>query len=245
VNLIQAGARVVLLDVNQQALESSVKRLNANGKISCVSITGDVRQPSDFQAAIRLAKKQFGRFDILINNAGVLEPLGFPNYSLEITKRAVDINLLSVIIGTQLAVQQFQADKKKGIILNVSSAAGTIPVAMSPVYAATKAGVVNFTRSLAELAKEGIKVIAVAPTYVKTPMTLAMGEEMIKRQWTTAATPEAAADQIAATVGGWVQLSDISKTVLQLLMDESVAGGTVIKITTKGAYPWPRAASKL
>ena len=90
------------------------------------------------------------------------------------------INLEAVVIGTQLAIKEMRASGRGGVIINTASMGGIFPMPYNPVYAATKSGVVQFTRSLEYLKSENIAVSAICPTYTVTPLT-AIGNEQQKR----------------------------------------------------------------
>jgi len=204
---------------------------------------GDVRRAEDIEAAIMLAKRELGGFDIYVNAAGITDGVkAYPfNMRRDLLHRVIDINLTSVIIGTQLACKHFRIDGKPGVIINVASAAGTVPVFDSPIYACTKAGVCHFTRSMAGFAtQEHIRVCALAPTYVRTAMTTQLGEELVKAgMFPTGTTPEQAADLMVESVGGWLPIAAVTKAFMSLVLDNS-KDGVVLKITPKGTFEWPR-----
>ena len=105
-----------------------------------------------------------GALDICFNNAGVEERPDIP------WRKVVAINTDAVIHGTMLAIDAMQRRGGAGVIVNVASAGGIFPMPRAPVYAATKAAVVNYTRSLAHLGRKNIRVCALCPQYTATPL---------------------------------------------------------------------------
>jgi NAD(P)-dependent dehydrogenase (short-subunit alcohol dehydrogenase family) len=133
--------------------------------------------------------------------------------------RIIDIDLTAVIDATRIAVKELKRGEHGGVIVNTASLIGLGPFSMAPVYAAAKAGVVNFSRSLAYLAKEAnIRVNTICPELVDTQMARGFGEARLADLRRT---------------GGILRPEDIAAGVLELIEDDSRAGA-VMKITIKG-----------
>jgi len=114
--------------------------------------------------------EEFGRIDVLHNNAGVLGGPRFPGARSDYWNRAIDVNLRGVLHGVQHSLELFGSDG--GCIVNTGSTAGLEPGPVDPVYAATKSAVVNLTRSLAFLESErGIRINCVCPGLVTTHLS--------------------------------------------------------------------------
>lgn len=127
------------------------------------------------------AVQRFSRVDIVDNNAGISEiGRGFLAPGSRLWEKTLVIDLEAVIRGTQLAVQQLRK-QGGGMIINTASMGGLMPMAMSPVYAASKASVIHFTRSLAYLADEGIRVNVICPTFTDTALARAHGDEIVEQ----------------------------------------------------------------
>ncbi len=135
-----------------------------------LGIPFDVRDPDAFAAFLDRAEDQLGRLDVLINNAGVA-PIGlFVDEDPADTQRLLDINLGAVLTGTRLALQRF-LPRGNGHIVNVASSAGQIATAGGATYAATKHGVVGFTRAIrAETRGTGVRTTIVMPGLIRTDM---------------------------------------------------------------------------
>src|SRR3990172_4030505 len=136
------GAGVVLADIDAQAVEAAAETIAARGA-ETRSLAIDVTKREDVQRALEFAAAEFGRIDIVHNNAGITErgeDLFAPD--AQRWESVLDIDLRAVILGTQLAVQQLRRQGGGGVIVNTASMAGLDPIGAAPVYSAAKAGVV-------------------------------------------------------------------------------------------------------
>jgi 15-hydroxyprostaglandin dehydrogenase (NAD) len=178
----------------------------------------DVTKTEDLGSAFDWAVEHFGQFDIAFNNAGISGEDLFAEEPGH-WARIIDIDLTAVIDATRLAVRKMRSAGNAGVIINTASLIGLWPMASAPVYAAAKAGVVNFSRSLAYLEEESnIRVNAICPEIVDTPMALGLGEESLKE---------------LRTAGGILRPEDIAAGVVELIEDDS-RFGTVMKVTILG-----------
>ncbi len=216
--LASNGVRVVLADLDGAAIQDAVRKLAA-GSANVRPLQIDVTKRSDVQHALTYAAAEFGRVDIVHNNAGITER-GEDLFArgAQRWEQVLDVDLRAVILGTQLAVQQMRSQGGGGVIVNTASMAGLDPVGASPVYSAAKAGVVQFTRTLAHLASEGIRVNAICPSFTDTPMVRAGGPQAI--------------EAVKQLVGGILQPEQIAEGVLQLVRDDSRAGA-VMRVTVR------------
>ena len=141
---------------------------------------------SNFDNAQNLAAavhKEFGSIDILINNAGITKDNLLMRMSEEDFDRVIEVNLKSVFNMTK-AVQRVMLKQRKGSIINMSSVIGLKGNAGQSNYAASKAGVIGFTKSMAiELGSRNIRSNAIAPGFIVTEMTEKLGEETIKKYY--------------------------------------------------------------
>lgn len=164
----QAGARLVLADVNAVGVAERAREFESQG-VSARAAAGDLTDPDVAGFAVALAVKEFGRLDAVINVAGGLTTYG-PIASL--TPKDVDREL-AINLKTTFAVSQAAIDAlatSRGCIVNISSVAYFQPSGQMTVYSAAKAAVAGFTRALAaELKERGVRVNAVAPAMVRTP----------------------------------------------------------------------------
>jgi 3-oxoacyl-[acyl-carrier protein] reductase len=162
---------------NRQAAESLVEEINHLGR-RALPFQLDAR---DFDGAIKLidtVKKEFGRLDLLINNAGITRDKSLMMMSQDDWSAVIDTNLTGVFNTTRACIITF-LKQKSGNIVNISSVSGIHPLPGQTNYAAAKAGVIGFTKSLAkEIAPYGIRVNAVAPGFIDTEMTAELSQQL-------------------------------------------------------------------
>lgn len=180
-NLAESGVSLVLnYYQNEKAALGLVKEIDALGG-RCVLVQGDVSNPGDAQKLIDSALENFNELDILINNAGINKDNLLIRMKEEEFQRVVDVNLLGTFYCTKYA-SKIMMKKRFGRIVNVSSVVGIAGNAGQSNYAASKAGIIGFTKSVAkELATRNITVNAIAPGYIKTDMTDQLSEEQKDR----------------------------------------------------------------
>lgn len=166
--LAKDGCNIVVADIDLNSAKQTASEIESLGS-KAIAVRADVSNTAEVKAMARAALEQFGRIDILINNAGACTP---PKQFLEMTEAECDsdinINLKGVMNCTR-AVLPHMLDRKYGKIVNISSGAGIEGGAITPVYAAAKAGVMAFTKSIAKaVASSGINVNSVAPGLANT-----------------------------------------------------------------------------
>ena len=164
------GARVVVSDMNRAGGEETVAMVQAQGG-EALYLTADVGQPQDAHALVEQAVARFGRLDVACNNAGIGGPTApLAEYPLEGWAQVININLSGVFYGMQ---QQIAAMLKTGggTIVNMASVLGSVGLASSSAYTAAKHGVVGLTQAAAlEYSNRGIRINAVGPGFIHTPM---------------------------------------------------------------------------
>lgn len=176
--LAVAGAKVVVNYAGRvDKAEETVELIREAGG-ECLAVQADVSQTADVDRLIKTTLDHFGKIDILINNAGITRD------SLLLRMKEADwdavlaTNLKGVFLCTK-AVSKGMLKQRSGVIVNISSVVGLSGNAGQANYAAAKAGIIGFSKSIAkEFAARGIRVNAVAPGYISTDMTETLAEGM-------------------------------------------------------------------
>ena len=181
VRLAEEGASVAIsYRKDAAAAEEAAAAVQAAG-VECEIFKGDVASPEDVQALFKGVGDAFGRVDILINNAGITRD----NIMLRMKEKEFDDVLRTNLGGTYLctrAALRPMVRARWGRIVNVSSVVGIVGNAGQANYAASKAGIIGFTKSVArEVARRGITANAIAPGYVETELTGSLPEDVKDR----------------------------------------------------------------
>ena len=177
---LENGANVVLTGSRKESVDKALSQLTEyNGKV--IGIYPDLCNPDEIQKAFSDINERFGSIDILVNNAGISSRTSIYDYTIEEFSKILDINIKAVFVCTQAAAK-IMKEQKHGVIINISSMVSKYGQPAGCGYPATKFAVNGLTVSLArELAKDNIRVNAVAPGVTKTDMVSALPKEMVDR----------------------------------------------------------------
>ncbi|MEH7098315.1 acetoacetyl-CoA reductase [Neobacillus vireti] len=177
--LARQGAKVVLNFVTRAELaEKMVADINEIGG-EAYAIRADVSNSEDAAHLVQETIDHFGRIDILVNNAGITRDSTFKKLSSEDWRRVIDVNLNSVYNTTSAALP-YLLESDAGRIINISSIIGQAGGFGQTNYAAAKAGLIGYTKSLAlELAKTNVTVNAICPGFIGTEMVQAIPEKVL------------------------------------------------------------------
>lgn len=174
----QEGAIVIVCDVKQAAVDAAVAKCQAHGA-DAAGYVMDVTRREQVDAVVADVKARFGRIDVLVNNAGITQDARLQNMTLEQFDRVVDVNLRGVFHCAQ-AVADTMVAQGRGVILNASSVVGIYGNFGQTNYAATKFGVIGFTKTWSrELGPKGVRVNAVAPGFIATPILETIPDKVI------------------------------------------------------------------
>ncbi|MBV8774897.1 MAG: glucose 1-dehydrogenase [Deltaproteobacteria bacterium] len=224
--LARAGAHIVIADQAAERIGPAVAAVEDLG-VQALGLTTDVSQSGDVQRMVQQTIQRFGKIDILVNDAGRVLVKPMVEQTEADWDRVVDTNLKGVFLCCRYVVPEMIA-RKRGAIVNIASIAAFHVTVPHVPYAASKAGVVALTRDLAyEVARYGIRVNAIAPGPIETPMSQAVSAE--QRQGIIRTIP----------LGRMGQPEDIGQAVAFLASDAAsfitgatlpVAGGSDLKV---------------
>ncbi|KAL3679178.1 hypothetical protein R1sor_022134 [Riccia sorocarpa] len=232
------GATVTVVELSEPDGLETVRLIEAeHAKLvekprgpSAVFVRCDVAVPEQLFKAFEQHERTYGRLEVCINNAGIG---GIEQFDRDLSsngrgkwRKMLDVNLSAVIDGTRLAVQIMRRTKQPGVIINVASAAGLYPGPGTPIYSASKAGVVMFTRSLRPLRREGIRVNAICPEFLDTDISKEVPSTAI------------------AQLGGFLPMDAILKGFLELIEDTTKAAQSLWITNRRGAEYWPSREEK-
>ena len=183
------GAKVVVSDVDRGGGEETVEQVRTAGG-EAIFIAADVGKPEECEALVRGAVEKFGRLDIACNNAGIGGPQApTADYPLDGWAQVIGINLSGVFYGMKY---QLPAMLKNGggAIINMASILGAVGFSGAPAYAAAKHGVVGLTQTAAlEYSAQGVRINAVGPGFIHTPMISALEDNKAVNDMLVAAHP--------------------------------------------------------
>ena len=213
------GARVVLADLDLARTEAACDALGPRAS-ECLALRVDVTERASVDAMVAATLQRFGRIDCLVNNAGITKDARLAKMSEQQFDSVMSVNLKGVFHCTQ-AVIAAMIEQGSGVVLNASSVVGLYGNFGQTNYAATKAGVIGFTKTWArELGPKGIRTVAVCPGFVATPILntipAAVMEKMIEK----------------VPLGRLAQPEEIARVYAFLASDEaSYINGAVIEVS--------------
>jgi len=204
------GVTVIVADIDDVGGNETVGLVHDAGGIASF-VRVDVTEPRSIEAMLEFAEREHGGVDIVHNNAGLVsgEP-AWPGITPETLLRVMNVNLGGVVVGTQIAIPYLRR-RGGGVIVNTASLAAMFPMTQDPIYSATKAGVTMFTRACAPLAEEGIRVNAVLPALVDTPLLAKSGDGERWAEWAYS----------ARDTLGILKPEEIAAVVLDLCRDDT------------------------
>ncbi len=207
--LASQGAQIVVnYTSNSAAADSVVKEVEALGS-KAIAVQANVSMASDIENLIKETESQLGKIDILVNNAGITRDGLLIRMKEEDFDQVIDVNLKGVFLTTKL-IGKKMLKQRAGSIVNITSVVGLMGNAGQANYAASKAGVIGFTKSVArEFASRGITVNAVAPGFIESDMTAKLDEKVVENYMT------------AIPLSRFGKADDVANTVAFLVSDQA------------------------
>lgn len=223
--LSSLGASVVVnYRSSAQEAEELVKEIAMQGG-KAEAVQGDVSSFEDAEKVVKFAVEKFGRLDILVNNAGINKDTLLLRMKSEDFEKVVDVNLKSVFNCTKHA-SSIMLKQKYGRIINISSVIGLIGNAGQANYAASKAGIIGFTKSIAkELGSRGITVNAIAPGFIETDMTDVLSDKVKEKLLENVAVKRLGSPEDVANLAAFLASDNASYITGQVV---NVDGGMVM-----------------
>jgi NAD(P)-dependent dehydrogenase (short-subunit alcohol dehydrogenase family) len=220
--IAKEGAKVVLCDINEAAGQAAAQAIGSGA----MHVRCDVAKPEDVAAAVAAALRAHGRIDVLVNNAGVVDDAPFLDLGLEELDRVLSINLRGAFLMAQAVARQMvkqgepKAGGSAGAIVNMSSINERFGLPDHVAYSMSKGGIAQLTKSMAvALASQGIRVNAVGPGTIDTPLLANVVKDRAFRNKVLSRTP----------LGRYGHPEEIAAIVAWLASDEaSYITGTTI-----------------
>jgi len=176
----EKGAKVIILDLFREAVDEAVKKITKQG-FQATGYAANVTESDAIGNIFKEIIKEFGKIDILINNAGITKDGLLMKMKEADWDAVIDVNLKGTFICTQ-KVCRYMMKQRAGVILNIASVIGIMGNAGQSNYAASKGGIIAFTKSSArEFASRNIRVNAIAPGFIETEMTANLPKEVVDR----------------------------------------------------------------
>ena len=178
-SLAKEGAKVVISDINEELCKQTAADFEKDG-FEAIAVPCNVTDSASVAKMVEAIVAKWGRIDILVNNAGITRDNLFMRMSEEHWQAVIDTNLTSAFKVTQPIIK-VMSKQRSGRIVNIASTSGVHGNFGQVNYAAAKSGLIGFTKTIAlEYASRNITSNAIAPGFIDTDMTKALGEEIIK-----------------------------------------------------------------
>ena len=206
--LVAAGAALAVVDVSDEAVAQTAGELSQGG-VTARGYRCDVSSFDDAAATGERILADFGRVDILVNNAGITRDRLFVRMTAEDWGAVMAVNLTGAFNFSK-ALAPAMLKQRSGSVVNIASVVGQVGNPGQANYAASKAGMIGLTKSLArEFGPRGVRVNAVAPGFIRTPMTDALSEEVQNQM------------KQAIPLGRFGETTDVANVVMFLVSDTS------------------------
>eukprot|EP00008_Paramoeba_atlantica_P007439 CAMPEP_0201476760 /NCGR_PEP_ID=MMETSP0151_2-20130828/1901_1 /ASSEMBLY_ACC=CAM_ASM_000257 /TAXON_ID=200890 /ORGANISM="Paramoeba atlantica, Strain 621/1 / CCAP 1560/9" /LENGTH=279 /DNA_ID=CAMNT_0047857237 /DNA_START=113 /DNA_END=952 /DNA_ORIENTATION=+ len=234
------GHRVVIADLDLEIGKTLATEINTKyGEERAVAIECNVLKVNDLRKAIVLCIHKFACFDIMVNNAGIGEEscVWYGTYEdkeqerlMDMFAKVIDIDFTALVKSTFLSLQAMREQgTQNGVIVNIASMGGILPMVGSAVYAGAKAGVINFSRSFVSNGPSDPLVVAVCPSLTDTRLMRGMSDA-----------DSGASNELKDSIGGLLTPQEIAEGIRLAVENARKTGktGSVLRITVRGGYDY-------
>ena len=231
---LEEGGRAVITDILDEMGEQSAEQMRQRG-YEAAYMHLDVTEESEWKSVVAATVGRFGRLDALVNIAGAIERSPIEGTAVDAWQRVMDISMRGIFLGTRSVIEPMRTSGG-GSIVNLSSMVGKWAAPYGAAYAASRAGMLHFSRAAAlQLGPAGIRVNSVLPGWTRTPFTESVYMDDHERQVREAKIP----------LGRWAEPYEIAAAILFLLSDDAsyVTGAELLVDggVTTGFYDVPLA----
>lgn len=203
------GAKVVIIDIAGDKAEEAAERIRKSGG-EAIAFQGDVSSRGRVEEIISEVLRRYGKIDILVNNVGIYRGKPFWEEPLEFWELLFKVNVLGIVIPSQVVVKHMM-ERRSGVIINISSKAAVVGEPGHAAYSASKGAVLSLTRAMAvELAPYNIRVNAICPGPTETPLLFAVTDENERKRMAS-----------RCILGRLAKPEDIAGAALYLASDEA------------------------
>jgi len=203
------GAKVVIIDIAGDKAEEAAQKIRSEGR-EVIAFQGDVTSRERIQEIVSNVLEKYGKIDILVNNVGIYRGKPFWEEPLDIWELLFKVNVLGIVIPSQIIVPHM-IERKNGVIINISSKAAIVGEPGHAAYTASKGAVLSLTRAMAvELAPYNIRVNAICPGPTETPLLFAVTDEKERKRMAS-----------RCILGRLAKPEDIAGAALYLASDEA------------------------
>ena len=229
---LEEGGRVVITDILDEKGEQAAEQMRQSG-YEAAHMRLDVTDESGWESVVGATVDRFGRLDALVNIAGIIDRSPIEHTDADTWQAVMDISMRGVFLGTRSAIEPMRR-VGGGSIVCVSSMVGRWAAPYGAAYAASRAGMLHFTRAAAlQLGRDGIRVNSILPGWTRTPFTESIYVDDHERQVREAKIP----------LGRWARPDEIASAILFLLSDDaSYVTGSELLVdggVTSGFYDVP------
>ena len=217
--LVQAGAEIVIIGRRKERLEEAAQEIRRFGG-PVIPVQADISKMGDIRGLVNRTVKEFGKIDFLVNNAGTIRRNPPEDYSEEDWDEVININLKGSFFLAQAVAREMISRKRRGKIINISSIVAVGGARRIPAYAASKGGLMQLTKSMAnDWAQYNILVNAIGPGWVNTELTEPLRQDEERFAGITNRIP----------LGRWAEPEDLAGVAIFLASDASdyITGQTI------------------